>query len=235
MATWELLAIHRKKFMNNFVTQRIAEIRPELPPHVRLIAVTKGVSVELMRSAYASGIRDFGESRVPEAIEKQAALADLPDICWHLIGHLQTNKARKALQTFDWIQSVDSLKLLQCLERIAGELARRPAICLQVKLLPDPQKYGWSIEELLTNLAEIDRCQNLRVQGLMAIAPLGLSPPESQHFFSSLGQLRDEINHRNWSHILLDELSMGMSSDYPCAVSNGATMVRIGSKIFAAD
>jgi PLP dependent protein len=230
-----MLAIHRKRSMNNFVTQRIAEIRQELPPTVRLIAVTKGVSVDLMRSAYATGIRDFGESRVSEAIKKQAALADLPDICWHLIGHLQTNKARKALQLFDWIQSVDSLKLLQHLERIAGELALRPAICLQVKLLPDPQKYGWSIEELLANLAEIDHCQHLRVKGLMAIAPLGLSTAESQHFFGALQQLRHEINQRNLPDILLAELSMGMSSDYPLAVSSGSTMVRIGSKIFAAD
>ncbi len=218
--------------MNNFVIQRIAEIRQELPTTVRLIAVTKGVSVDLMRLAYTAGIRDFGESRVPEAINKQTALADLPDICWHLIGHLQTNKARKALQIFDWIQAVDSLKLLQHLERIAGELELRPAICLQVKIWPDPQKYGWAVSELLADLEMIDRCQHLKIQGLMAIAPLGLQAEESRHFFLALQQLRDDISHLDWQHIALKELSMGMSNDYPSAVASGSTMVRIGSKIF---
>jgi pyridoxal phosphate enzyme (YggS family) len=185
-----------------------------------------------MRSAYEAGVRDFGESRVPEAIDKQAALADLPDICWHMIGHLQTNKARKALQIFDWIQAVDSLKLLQNLERIAREIQVRPSICLQVKIWPDPQKYGWSVAELLADLEAIAQCQQLQIQGLMAIAPLGLTPEESKAFFLELRQLRDQINHHNWSHIALPELSMGMSNDYLLAVANGATMVRVGSKIF---
>ncbi len=218
--------------MNKFVTQRIAEIRQELPPTVRLIAVTKGVSVALMRSAYQAGVRDFGESRVPEAIDKQAALADLPDICWHMIGHLQTNKARKALQIFDWIHTIDSLKLLQHLERISDELDIKPAICLQVKLWNDPNKYGWSVEELLASLAAIDHCQQLQIQGLMAIAPMGLTPAESQAFFGDLQKLRDQISQSNWQHIVLPELSMGMSNDYPFAVASGATMVRVGSKIF---
>ncbi len=218
--------------MNNFVTQRIAEIRQELPTTVRLIAVTKGVSVDLMRLAYTAGIRDFGESRVSEAIDKQAALADLSDICWHLIGHLQTNKARKAIQTFDWIQAVDSLKLLQHLERMAGELGLQPAICLQVKIWPDPQKYGWAVNELLADLEMIDRCQHLKIQGLMAIAPLGLQAEESRRFFLALQQLRNDVSRLDWQHIVLKELSMGMSNDYPSAVASGSTMVRIGSKIF---
>ncbi len=218
--------------MNNFVAERLAEIRQQLPASVRLIAVTKGVSVDLMRSAYHAGIRDFGESRVPEAMDKQAMLADLPDICWHLIGHLQTNKARKALQIFQWIHAVDSLKLLEQLERIATELAVRPAICLQVKLWPDPHKFGWTVAELMADLAAIDRCQQLQIQGLMAIAPLGLTRAESQVFFHELQQLRDQISQSSWQHISVSELSMGMSNDYLEAVANGATMVRVGSKIF---
>jgi PLP dependent protein len=214
--------------MNNFVTQRIAKIRQELPTPVRLIAVTKGVPVALMRLAYEAGVRDFGESRVPEAIDKQAALADLPDICWHMIGHLQTNKARKALQIFDWIQSVDSLKLLQNLERIARELHLRPSICLQVKVWPDPQKYGWSVAELIADLEAINLCHQLQIQGLMAIAPMGLTPDESKTFFLELRQLRDQISQ----HIALRELSMGMSNDYLLAIVSGSTMVRVGSKIF---
>lgn len=227
-----MLAIYPLILMNNFVNQRIAEIRQELPPTVRLIAVTKGVSVALMRSAYQAGVRDFGESRVPEAIDKQAALADLPDICWHMIGHLQTNKARKALQIFNWIHAVDSLKLLQNLERIALELQIRPKICLQVKIWPDPQKYGWSVEELLASLEAIEHCQQLQIQGLMAIAPMGLTPVESQAFFGDLRKLRDQISQSNWQHLALPELSMGMSNDYLLAIASGTTMVRVGSKIF---
>jgi PLP dependent protein len=218
--------------MNNFVAERLAEIRQQLPAAVRLIAVTKGVPLDLMRAAYHAGVRDFGESRVPEALDKQAALADLPDICWHLIGHLQTNKARKALQIFQWIHAVDSLKLLEQLERIATELAVRPAICLQVKLWNDPHKFGWTVAELMADLVAIDGCQQLQIQGLMAIAPLGLSPAESQSFFLGLRQLRDRISHHHWQHISLRELSMGMSNDYQLAVANGATMIRVGSKIF---
>jgi PLP dependent protein len=196
------------------------------------VAVTKGVSVDLMRSAYLAGVRDFGESRVPEAIDKQAALADLSDICWHMIGHLQTNKARKALQLFQWIQTVDSLKLLQHLDRIAEELALRPAICLQVKILPDPHKYGWTVEELIQDLAAIEHCQYLQMRGLMAIAPLGLNADQSQGFFEALPQLRDRISKMTGKKLQLNELSMGMSSDYLLAAAGGATMVRVGSKIF---
>jgi pyridoxal phosphate enzyme (YggS family) len=218
--------------MNNLVAQRVMEIRQQLPEAVRLIAVSKGVSSAAMRLAYAAGVRDFGESRVTEAIDKQQALSDLSDICWHMIGHLQTNKVRKAVQIFQWIHSVDSLRLLQQLERVAGELTCQPAICLQVKIVPDPHKYGWTIPELLADLAEIDRCQHLRVKGLMAIAPLGLDPQQSIDLFSALRQLREQIQAIPWQHIALSELSMGMSDDYQCAVASGATMVRLGSKIF---
>ena len=118
-------------------------------------------------------MRDFGESRIQDAQIKQQELADLPGLCWHLIGHLQGNKVRKALQIFDWIHSVDSLRLLQQIDRTAIELAIHPNICLQVKLLADPDKYGWTVPELFTDLPQIDCCQQVRLSGLMAIPPLG--------------------------------------------------------------
>ena len=156
------------------IAERITNIRSNLPESVRLIAVTKQVSVDTIRTAYAAGIRDFGENRVQEAEAKQAQLQDLPNITWHLIGHLQTNKAVKALKQFQWIHSVDSLKLARPLNALSEEFSCSPNICLQVKILPDPHKYGWSMAELMSDLAELNQCQNLKIKGLMTIPPLSL-------------------------------------------------------------
>lgn len=165
------------------ISDRIATIRQQLPETVRLIAVSKQVSVEAMREAYAAGIRDFGESRVQEAAAKQSQLQDLPDISWHLIGHLQTNKAKKALEHFQWIHSLDSLKLAQALDRLATSLSTNPQVLLQVKLLPDPNKYGWTEEELFQDLPALNQCQNLQITGLMTIAPQNLTEGEILSLF----------------------------------------------------
>ncbi|MDY7021126.1 MAG: YggS family pyridoxal phosphate-dependent enzyme, partial [Cyanobacteriota bacterium] len=122
--------------MISSIAERIAEIRAQIPDVVRLVAVTKTVSVEAMRAAYAAGVRDFGENRIQEAMEKQEQLQDLPDITWHLIGHVQSNKAIKAVQHFQWIHSVDSLKLAKRLDKLAQESDCQPKVCLQVKILP---------------------------------------------------------------------------------------------------
>jgi PLP dependent protein len=218
--------------MTGSVAHNIDTIRRDLPAAVTLMAVTKQVAVAAMREAYATGIRDFGESRIQEAETKQQELADLPDLRWHLIGHLQSNKVRKALQIFDWIHSVDSLKLAQQIDRVAAELQLRPNICLQVKLLPDPDKYGWTVSELLADLPQLDRLEQLKIQGLMAIPPLGLTPPELELFFGQARDLRDRIGQQTWQNIQLPELSLGMSGDYRPAISAGSTIVRLGSIIF---
>lgn len=218
--------------MTGSIAQRIAKIRQQLPAGVRLIAVTKQVSVEAMREAYAAGIRDFGESRIQEAEAKLAQLGDLPDLNWHLIGHLQANKAKKALEQFQWIHACDSLKLAQRLNRLATELSLSPKICLQVKMVPDPNKYGWTVPELLGDLPELDQCNALNVQGLMTILPLGLSEQESLEVFEHTRELAEKIRQQNWSNIQMRELSMGMSGDYLLAVQAGATMVRLGQIIF---
>lgn len=214
------------------IAERIAAFRQTLPASVKLIAVTKQVPPAAMREAYAAGVRDFGESRVQEAEAKQAELADLKDVTWHLIGHLQANKAQKALQLFQWIHSVDSLKLAQRLDRLAASLAQKPNVCLQVKLLPDPTKYGWSAEELIADLPELNQCQSLNIRGLMTIAPLGLAADELLNFFKQTAQLAATIQNRHWNHIQMHELSMGMSGDYQLAVQAGATMIRIGRSLF---
>lgn len=218
--------------LSNTITDRIAKVRQQLPETVRLIAVSKQVSVEAIREAYTAGIRDFGESRVQEVAVKQSQLQDLPDITWHLIGHLQTNKAKKALEHFQWIQSLDSLKLAQTLDRLAVSLSRNPQVLLQVKLLPDPNKYGWTIEELFQDLPALNECQNLQIKGLMTIAPLNLSEQEILTLFQNTRSLAAEIQKKNWSNIQMQHLSMGMSDDYHLAVQGGATMVRLGRTLF---
>ncbi|MDX2242796.1 MAG: YggS family pyridoxal phosphate-dependent enzyme [Leptolyngbyaceae cyanobacterium bins.302] len=214
------------------IAERIAQIRATLPASVRLIAVTKQVSVEAMREAYAAGVRDFGESRIQEAELKQAQLADLSDVAWHMIGHLQANKAQKALQLFQWIHSVDELKLAQRLNRLAENLPQPPNICLQVKLLPDPNKYGWTIAELFNDLPRLNQCNHLNICGLMTIAPLGLNATELLNLFQETHNLAAKIRSQPEYQCSLQELSMGMSDDYELAVQAGATMIRLGRIIF---
>lgn len=218
--------------MTGSIASNIQQIRQDLPPTVRLMVVSKQVSVAAMREAYATGIRDFGESRIQETEEKQQQLADLPDLCWHLIGHLQGNKVRKAVQMFDWIHSVDSLKLASQIDRVAAELNASPKICLQVKILPDPDKYGWNIAELDEDLAQLQQLQHLDLCGLMAIPPLGLDDRQLRQFFERARSLSREIETITHRQIQLPELSMGMSGDYLQAIASGATIVRLGSIIF---
>jgi PLP dependent protein len=218
--------------MTGSIAHNIDTIRQDLPASVRLMVVTKQVSVAAMREAYATGIRDFGESRVQAAEIKQQELSDLPDLCWHLIGHLQSNKVRKSIQIFDWIHSVDSLKLAQQIDRVAAELGTKPKACLQVKILPDPDKYGWTVPELMPDLPQLDRCQHLDICGLMAIPPLGLTVPETIACFETARDLSREIRQQSWENIQMTELSMGMSGDYQQAVIADTTIVRLGSIIF---
>jgi len=218
--------------MNSSIYERIVSIRSSLPTSVRLIAVSKQVSTEAIRCAYAAGIRDFGESRIQEASIKQAQLQDLSDITWHFIGHLQSNKAKKAIEQFQWIHSVDNLKLAVRLEQLAQQLGVTPQVCLQVKILPDPHKSGWSVPELLSDLPALNQCKTLQIQGLMTIPPIGLADAEILSVFERCRQLAKEIQEQDWSHIKMQQLSMGMSGDYELAVQAGTTMVRLGTILF---
>lgn len=215
------------------LAERLEQIRQTLPGAVKLIAVTKQVSVEAMRDAYELGIRDFGESRIQEAASKQSQL-QLADLTWHLIGHLQTNKAAKALEIFDWIHSLDSLKLAQRLNQLAADRATKPKLCLQVKLLPDPNKYGWTVAELLAALPELDQCEHLDMVGLMSIPPYGLPASETKQVFEQTRELAQQIQQQAWDNLRLTELSMGMSEDYPLAIQAGTTMIRLGRTLFGA-
>lgn len=210
----------------------LRQFQDRIPASVRVVAVTKNKSVDVIRSAYAAGLRDFGESRVQEAIAKQDQLQDLPDIIWHLIGHLQSNKASKAVEHFHWIHSVDSLKLAKRLDQAATDLSRQPQICLQVKLRPDPDKYGWEPQDLLDDLPVLDQLSHLNIIGLMVIPPLGLSPDETQQCFQDAATLAHQIQSQSWQHLAINELSMGMSEDYELAIQAGATLIRPGRLLF---
>ena len=218
--------------MSGHISQKIASIRREIPKNVELIAITKQVDIEPMREAYQAGVRNFGENRLQEALAKQSQLQDLTDVSWHFIGHIQKNKAKKVIENFTWIHSVDSLALAERIERLAGELGLIPNIFLQVKMLPDPNKYGWEVESLLQDLDQIDQFTHVSVRGLMTILPWGLGSTEISEAFKAVAELSKKIAQKNYQNISMEELSMGMSGDYQLAIEAGATQIRLGRTIF---
>ncbi len=220
------------------IAQRLAQLRQELPPTVRIIAVSKTRSAEHIRAAYAAGQRDFGENRVQEAMEKQVQLSDLTDITWHLIGQLQSNKVRKAVETFDWIHSVDSLKLAERINRISQERDRCPRICFQVKHRPDPSKTGLEPQELLSAVPRMCEYNHTQVEGLMTIPPLSSNDANALKIFQENRELAElittEAKRLGCISMAMKQLSMGMSGDYSLAVQAGSTLVRLGQTIFGA-
>lgn len=217
---------------NATIQSQLSSIQSQIPEHVRLIAVTKYVTEVEIRQAYEVGMRDFGESKIQDAQRKIEALQDCPGINWHLIGHLQSNKAKLAVQLFDWIHSVDSLKLAKRLDRLAQEQETKPKVCLQVKIRPDPDKYGWTEEQLISDLTILKQLQQIQVKGLMSILPKGLSESEILSAFQDTKILAEKIGNDQHNPIQLNELSMGMSQDYPLAIEAGSTMIRLGRILF---
>ncbi len=222
--------------MNNPILTQLQFLKSQIPPDVRLIAVSKTMTVDSIRKAYQGGIRDFAENKLQEAISKQEELTDLPDICWHFIGHLQSNKVKKAVESFPWIHSIDSLKVAEKTNRLAHEALKEgiikeyPNICLQVKILADESKFGWNVSELSEDIPFLTQLKSIRPRGLMAILPLGLSQDESLKAFKQVKILRDELKKDFGTDF--DQLSMGMSGDYLLAIEAGATMIRLGTIIF---
>ncbi|MDD5727766.1 MAG: YggS family pyridoxal phosphate-dependent enzyme [Victivallales bacterium] len=195
---------------------------------IKLIAVSKTFPPEVNREAYAAGQRCFGENKVQDLAMKTAVLPE--DIEWHMIGHLQSNKAKAAVEKAACIHTVDSVKLLRRLDRIAGESGRSPAVLLEINISGEESKFG-ADAEAVGELAEAVRaCTNIRVCGLMTMAPFGAAEKELRYIFSSLRKLRDRLQEKY--RLKLPELSMGMSDDFEIAVEEGATMVRVGSAIF---
>jgi PLP dependent protein len=213
------------------IADRLNVLRDTLPPTVKLVAVSKYTSVAAMRVAYAAGIRDFGESRIQEIGQKQQEMQDLADITWHMIGHIQSNKTKQAISICNWIHSIDRLSLAQQCDRLIPELGVSPKLCLQVKLEHDPSKFGWEPEQLLADLPALQQCQNLNLVGLMTILPLGLDQAQSYQVFQNTAMLAEKL--RSLGLTTITELSMGMSGDYAIAIQAGATLIRVGSRIFS--
>ncbi len=189
---------------------------------VTLIGVTKGVSVEAIREAVAAGVVHLGENRVQEAKEKRRALADIsPDVVWHMIGHLQSNKVKTATNLFAIIHSVDSLHLA---EAISGRALEPVPVFLEVNVAGEASKYGFALDELSKSYASISRLPNLQVRGLMTVAPQTSDSEVVRPIFRRLRQKANSMGLR--------DLSMGMSHDFEVAVEEGATHVRIGRAIF---
>lgn len=201
------------------------------PTSVRLIAVSKTFPIDSIREAHAAGQRDFGENRVQEGLQKIAQTTDL-DIRWHLLGHVQGNKARKASQSFAMIQSVDSLDVLRKLDSSADDVGRIVELLVQVDLAGESTKSGAQPDDVPAILEAAERCQAARVVGLMTIPPRPETPEDARPWFRRLRELRDLWLQDGVPPRLLGELSMGMSGDFEVAISEGATIVRVGTAIF---
>ena len=195
---------------------------------VRLVAVSKQVESEKIREAYQSGQRLFGENRVQEILNKKDLLPS--DIEWHMIGHLQTNKVKTVVNVSHLIHSIDSFRLLSRVHDVAGEMKKKQDILIQTNISGEPSKYGVSLETAEKLLSDVLRMEYVYCKGFMTIPPLAACGDEVRKIFSKLRLFRNEMEKK--FNILLPELSIGMSSDYKIAISEGATLVRLGTAIF---
>jgi len=207
------------------------------PEEVRLVAVTKNVDVERIKESVDWGLRIFGESKVQEAKEKIEELSRFTHdalrftpISWHLVGHLQKNKAKTAIQLFDLIHSLDSIELSNELDKHAEKAKKIQRVLIQVKLSEEETKYGISKEGLTDLIEAVSNMKNLKLEGLMTMPPFFDDPEKARPYFRNLRELRDNFVKSGYK---LTELSMGMTHDFEVAIEEGATMVRIGTGIFA--
>ncbi len=199
---------------------------------VKLLAVSKTFPLEAIAAAAAAGLEDFGENRVQEALDKIERASGLPPVRWHLIGHLQSNKARHAAAKFDWIHSVDSVKLLRRLDDAAAAAGTKPALLIQADLAGEIQKHGATAEELRRLFDAAASCRSAEVRGLMLMPPWNDNPEETRPYFRRLRELRDTLRNEGVPESRLAHLSMGMSHDFEAAIEEGATMVRVGTALF---
>jgi pyridoxal phosphate enzyme (YggS family) len=206
------------------------------PDAIRLVAISKSQPVDKVRHAYAFGLRDFGENRVYEALPKQEQLEHLKEICWHMVGHIQSRKARDVPTHFSWVHSVDRLKIARRLDKYSEEAERKVKVLLECNVSGEETKEGWKLVErdswpkILPIFGEILAFQNLEMCGLMTMAPFSAEEDVLRAVFKNLRELRDFLSENlpgNWK-----ELSMGMTDDFEIAIEEGSTMIRIGRAIF---
>ena len=200
------------------------------PEEISLVAVTKNVSVEQIKEGIANGIKIIGENRVQEAKEKYPAIGNI--VQWHMVGHLQTNKVKPALEIFSMIQSVDSVHLAQEIQKRASALNKKISVLIEVNTSGEETKYGINPEELISVINTIQAMPNLWIEGLMTIGPgLAIENPEaSRKSFQMLYESKNKVEAE--FSIKVSYLSMGMSSDFEIAIEEGSNMIRIGTAIF---
>jgi PLP dependent protein len=206
------------------------------PEQISLMAVTKTQPPERIREAYAAGQRLFGENRVQEFAAKAAALADLRDVEWHMIGHLQTNKAARVVELLRALDSLDSLKLAERLNTAAGNARKTFAVLIEINVGGEEAKSGVAPDsaELEQLLAAAPRMRNLAFRGLMTVPPFMQDPKDARPYFRKLRELGDRTAARKLPAVAMDQLSMGMSHDFEVAIEEGSTCVRVGTAIFGA-
>ncbi len=227
--------------MNMNVAQNLGRVRERIeaacrragrrPDEVKLVAVSKTVSPERIREAFEAGVRDFGENRVQEAAAKRSALAEL-HVTWHLVGHLQSNKAKAARELFQWIHSLDSAKLAHKLHQAAGSSGERLPVLIEVNLGEESAKSGVGEDEVIPLAREVSRLETLELCGLMTLPPFFEDSERARPFFRRLRELAGRVDAERLPSVARLELSMGMTNDFEVAIEEGATIVRIGTAIF---
>ncbi len=210
---------------------RAAERAGRRPEDIRLIAVSKTFSSDAVRAAFEAGQVDFGENKVQEGLQKVEQTHDLP-LAWHLIGHLQSNKAKKAAAGFAFIHAVDSPDLLRLLDRAAADAGTKPRLLVQVDLAGEPTKHGARPDEVPAIVHEATRCTSVTLEGLMLLPPFAENPEDTRPWFRRLRELAQTLVSHGAPAAVVRELSMGMSHDFEVAIEEGATMVRVGTAIF---
>jgi PLP dependent protein len=217
----------------NAITQRMAAAAKRAgrdPLSIKLMAVTKTVPPECILKALEAGLTMLGENYVQEAKDKIAAIGDHAQ--WHMIGHLQTNKAKYAVKLFDYVHSVDRLELAQELNKRAGQINRTLNVLIEVNISGEESKSGIEKTQVLELVRQVAHFPNLAVRGLMTMAPYSDNPENSRPYFKALRDLRDDIRRTDIANIQMDELSMGMTDDFEVAIEEGATIIRVGRAIF---
>jgi len=227
--------------LNESIARNLAQVRERMaaaakaagrrPEEVRLVAVSKTFGPDHVRAAYGAGQREFGENKVQEALQKIGDTADM-QIAWHLIGHLQSNKARKAAESFAAIHSIDSVDLLRRVDAAAAEAQAAPDVLIQVDLAREATKHGAPEAEVASIARAAQACRAVRLTGLMLLPPWSDEAEQTRPYFQRLRTLRDRLVAEGIERSRLRELSMGMSHDYEVAIQEGATLVRVGTAIF---
>jgi hypothetical protein len=200
------------------------------PQEIKLVAVTKTATLEQIKEAINEGVKIIGENKVQEATEKYQVLTT--EVKWHLIGHLQTNKVKYAVEIFDLIHSVDSIKLAKEIDNRSVQFKKTIDVLIEVNISGEETKYGYNPEKVEAFLKEISEFSAIRVRGLMTIAPISKNEEEVRPYFRRLRELSERIRDKNIKNIKMDYLSMGMTDDFEIAIEEGANMVRIGRGIF---